>query len=86
MPSAKAEILALIAWVADEQQKTLPPLDDDLALLDTGLDSLCLAIIVAKLEDMFGFDPFESFAGTTEFPVTVGDFIRLYERRPIDQQ
>ena len=51
---------------------------DELGLLETGLDSLCFAIIVARLEDMLGVDPF-SADDEIDFPVTVGDFIRLYE-------
>jgi acyl carrier protein len=73
-----SEIAALFAEVAQEQNKTLAPLSDDLGLLDTGLDSLCFAIIVARLEDRFGLDPF-SADEEIDFPVTVGDFIRLYE-------
>jgi acyl carrier protein len=64
--------------VAREQNKTLAPLADDLGLLETGLDSLCFAIIVARLEDQLGVDPF-SAEEEIDFPVTVGDFIRLYE-------
>jgi hypothetical protein len=64
--------------VASEQGKELAPLYDDLVLLDTGLDSLCFAIIVTRLEDILGFDPF-SAEENAQLPVTVGDFIRLYE-------
>jgi acyl carrier protein len=73
-----SEIAALFAEVAQEQNKTLAPLSEDLGLLETGLDSLCFAIIVARLEDRFGLDPF-SADEEIDFPVTVGDFIRLYE-------
>jgi len=76
--SIGSDIAALVAEVAREQHKTLSPLSDDLGLLDTGLDSLCFAIIVARLEDRFGLDPF-SAEEEVDFPVTVGDFIRLYE-------
>jgi acyl carrier protein len=76
--SLRTEITALFTQVADEQGKSLAPLSNDLGLLDSGLDSLCFAIIVARLEDQFGIDPFTADEGT-EFPVTVGDFIRLYE-------
>lgn len=64
--------------VAAEQNKPLPPLSDDLPLLDSGLDSLCLAVIVARLEDSLGVDPFGT-AEEADLPVTVGDFIKLYE-------
>lgn len=72
------EIRALFAEVAREQNKVLAPLADEVGLLETGLDSLCFAIIVARLEDTFGVDPF-SGDDDIDFPVTVGDFIRLYE-------
>ncbi|HEU0218370.1 MAG TPA: phosphopantetheine-binding protein [Stellaceae bacterium] len=72
-----SQITALFAEVAQDQKKTLAPLSDELGLLETGLDSLCFAIIVARLEDMLGVDPFS--ADEIDFPVTVGDFIRLYE-------
>jgi hypothetical protein len=71
-------IVSLLTQVATEQGKTLAPLSDDLALMDTGLDSLCIAIIVARLDDLFGVDPFGE-ADDVTLPVTVGDFIRIYE-------
>ncbi len=76
--SVRALILAQFRQVAKEQKKNLEPLSDDLALLDSGLDSLCMAIIVARLEDELGFDPF-SQDEELAFPVTLGDFIRIYE-------
>jgi len=76
----RSEIISLFKEVAVEQRQTLAPLSDDLGLLETGLDSLCIAIIVARLEDRLGLDPFSLAEDDLEFPVTVGDFIRLYER------
>jgi len=75
--SVRSTVTARFAEVAREQKKTLAPLADDLVLLDSGLDSLCLAIVVARLEDKLGIDPFT--ADDAEFPVTLGDFIRVYE-------
>jgi len=81
--SVQSEIFALFEEVAAEQQRTLAPLSNQLGLLESGLDSLCFAIIVARLEDRLGFDPFN--AEDVDFPVTVGDFVRLYEiATPID--
>ena len=77
--SVRVEILALFKEVATEQSRSLAPLTDSLGLLETGLDSLCFAIIVARLEDSLGVDPFNE-TDTVEFPVTFGDFVRLYER------
>ncbi len=65
--------------VAAAQGKVLAPLADDLVLLDSGLDSLCFAIIVATLEDELGHDPFTE-AEDVCFPVTFGEFVRLYDR------
>ena len=76
--SVRSDVIAQFQQVAKQQGKTLAPLTDDLVLLDSGLDSLCLAIIVARLEDALGIDPF-SRADDAEFPVTFGDFVRLYE-------
>lgn len=70
-----------IARVGAEQGKALPPLDGSLPLLDSGLDSLCIAILVARLEDRLGFDPF-SGDGPVTFPVTIGDFVAAYEHAP----
>ncbi len=74
----RAAILEIFQTVAAEQQKELAPLSEDLPLLETGLDSLCMAIIVARLEDRVGFDPFDT-EEDVEFPVTVGDFLKFYE-------
>jgi acyl carrier protein len=76
--SIRSDIITLFEQVAKEQGKNLAPLSDDLGLLESGLDSLCFAIIVARLEDTLGIDPF-STAEDIGFPVTVGDFIKLYE-------
>ena len=74
----RATIIAQFEQVANEQARKLVPLSDDLVLLESGLDSLCFAIIVARLEDALGFDPF-SADEEVDFPVTLGDFIRFYE-------
>jgi acyl carrier protein len=76
--TVRSDITTLFEQVAKEQDKKLAPLSDDLGLLESGLDSLCLAIIVARLEDSLGIDPFSS-AEDGGFPVTVGDFIKFYE-------
>jgi hypothetical protein len=76
--SARSTILAQFVQVAEEQEKKLAPLRDDLPLLESGLDSLCFAIIVARLEDITGIDPF-AVEEDMDFPVTLGDFIRLYD-------
>jgi acyl carrier protein len=76
--SIRTEVTAQFAQVAEEQNKELATLTDDLPLLNSGLDSLCFAVIVARLEDALGVDPFSADADSP-FPVTLGDFIRSYE-------
>jgi acyl carrier protein len=77
--AARERIGSLFEQVAREQRRTLAPLTDDLKLLQSGLDSLSFAIIVVRLEEALGVDPF-SAEEAVEFPVTFGDFVRLYER------
>lgn len=76
--SLRSTIISQFEQVVKEQNKQLPPLTDDLVLLESELDSLCFAIILARLEDALGFDPF-STAEEVYFPVTLGDFIKFYE-------
>ena len=74
----RSTILAQIGRIAEQQKKTLAPLTDDLPLLQSGLDLLCFAILVASLDDSLDLDPFASEAEAS-LPVTLGDFIKLYE-------
>jgi acyl carrier protein len=76
--SVRSTVQAQFEQVAIEQERRLATLTDDVKLIDCGLDSLAFAIIVARLEDALGVDPFSS-DDTTNFPVTFGDFVRLYE-------
>ena len=76
--SIRSIIISQFEQVAKEQDKDMSALSDDLVLLESGLDSLCFAIVVARLEDALGFDPF-STADDAHFPVTIGEFIRFYE-------
>lgn len=79
--SVRLKIFSAMQQIAQEQKITLPPLQDDLSLHETGFDSLGFAILVARLEDDLGIDPF-TLAENTAFPLTVGDFVRTYENVP----
>jgi acyl carrier protein len=79
--SLRSTITAQFEQVAQEQKRKLSRLSDDLRLLDSGLDSLSFALIVARLEDALGFDPFDT-DDELKFPVTFGDFLKLYENHP----
>ena len=83
--SIRLTVTSLIEQVAEEQRIKLPPLSDNLVLLDSGLDSLCFAIIVARLEDTLGYDPFTA-SDDVYFPVTLGDFVRVYKNaaKPVE--
>jgi hypothetical protein len=70
--------MSAIEKVAKDYERVLAPLTDDLVLFDSGLDSLALAALVARLEDELMVDPFTS-SEAVDFPVTLGDFFALYE-------
>jgi acyl carrier protein len=76
--SVRSTIITNFETVGKEKELRLPPLTDDLVLLESGLDSLSFAIIVSRLEDELGIDPFGADEDL-EIPVTLGDFIRIYE-------
>src|SRR6266404_2888593 len=52
---------------------------DNAALLESGLDSLGFAILVVKLEESLGYDPFVLMTEPV-YPKTFGEFIDIYER------
>ena len=76
--SIRSTILSEIQKLAEAEQKPIPELRDDLPLLESGLDSLMLAILVARLEEALGVDPFTD-SEDVFYPVTLGDFIKAYE-------
>jgi acyl carrier protein len=78
--SVRETVALQFQQVASEQKRKLAALSDNLKLLDSGLDSLSFALIVARLEDALGFDPFDT-DDDVKFPVTFGEFVRLYEKK-----
>jgi acyl carrier protein len=80
--SVKLRIFEAMQQIAKEQNVALPPLQDDLPLHETGFDSLAFAILVARLEDDLGIDPF-TVSDAVTFPSTVGELIRAYENVPV---
>ena len=76
--SVRATVISEIQQLAEDNNKNLPPLDDELVLLDSGLDSLAIAILVVRLEETLGLDPFTESTDMA-YPVTLGDFVRFYE-------
>ncbi|RXJ84383.1 acyl carrier protein [Arcobacter cloacae] len=57
----------------------VPELKDDVILLESGLDSLGFAILVATLEEKLEFDPF-TLMGEPFYPSTFGEFVEIYEK------
>ncbi len=76
--SVRLTILEQMEQVAREHGKILAPLKEDLVLAECGLDSLGFAVLVARLEDTLGIDPFTA-AEDAYFPVTLGEFVKVYE-------
>ena len=76
--NVRDQIVAQFQQVARENEKQLAPLEDNLELLASGLDSLCFAVVVVRLEGIFGVDPFGN-SETSRFPVTFGQFVEFYE-------
>ena len=76
--TVRSEIITQFKEVAREQDKRLAPLTDDLTLLESGLDSLCFALIVVRLEGVLEVDPFSASDDAT-FPGTFGEFVSFYE-------
>jgi acyl carrier protein len=79
--SVRLKVISEMKRIAAEQQVSLPPIEDDLSLHETGFDSLGFAILVARLEDDLGIDPF-TISEEASFPLTIGDFIKAYENVP----
>jgi len=79
--SVRLKIISMMQQIAAEQRVVLPSLEDNLSLQETGFDSLAFAILVARLEDDLGIDPF-TMSADASFPLTIGDFIKAYENVP----
>ena len=77
--SIRTTIMSQFQQVAAEQRHKLSDLTDDRPLMECGLDSLAFAVLVARLEDALGCDPF-AMSASNEYPVTFGDFVRMYEK------
>jgi acyl carrier protein len=47
-------LISEIKQIADQHQRKLAPLTEESVLINTGLDSLCFAVLIARLEDRLG--------------------------------
>ena len=74
----QAMIFEQFEQVARDQDKKLAKLAPGLRLQESGLDSLCFAIIMARLEDNLGLDPFTA-SDDVLLPATLGEFVKFFE-------
>lgn len=80
MKSLREIIIAAIQETADMRDAVISKsLVDDTILLDSGLDSLGFAILVARLEEELGYDPFV-LMDEPVYPQTLGEFLAIYQR------
>lgn len=57
----------------------IEPIRDDTVLLESGLDSLGFAMLVAQLEEELGMDPFSEMQ-IAVYPRTFGEFVQIYQQ------
>jgi aryl carrier-like protein len=76
----REKIVAIIREMAAEYGwSVVSDFSDDTVLLESGLDSLGFAILVARLEEELQYDPF-SMMDEPVYPRTLGEFVAVYER------
>ncbi len=73
------EIMREIATESGAGALALAEINDDTILLDSGLDSMGFAILVARLEEELGYDPF-TMMDVPVYPRTLGEFVAIYQR------
>jgi len=62
-----------------DKEKVYTDINDEQVLLDTELDSLGFAILVALLEEELDIDPFQMMDEPV-YPTTFGEFVAIYEQ------
>jgi hypothetical protein len=72
-------ILEELLQLFDEEDMDAPEFGDDTLLLETDLDSLGFAVLVTRLDERLGYDPF-SLMDDAVYPATLKDFVEVYER------
>lgn len=60
-------------------EQSYEDISDDQILLESGLDSLGFAILVALLEEELDLDPFQEMEDAV-YPTTFGEFVAIYEK------
>ena len=62
-----------------DKELAVESLESGTVLLESGMDSLGFAILVAMLEEKLDFDPFTS-TDEVVYPRTFGEFVEFYEK------
>lgn len=63
----------------EQHNSHAPAPTDGLVLLDSGVDSMGFAILITRLEEELGYDPF-SASDQPYYPRTFGDLVAFYEK------
>ena len=73
------KILSVYKEVYSSQNKgkSAPEIKDETVLLDSGLDSLGQAILITRLEEALGYDPF-TISSEAYYPRTFGELVEFY--------
>lgn len=76
--SVRQAVIEAITTLLEEDELPVPALEDETVLLETGLDSLGFAVLVTRLEESLGYDPFTLMTEAV-YPRTLNDFVTIYE-------
>lgn len=74
----KTTVLDTLSELLYEETGERHVLDAQMVLLESGLDSLGLAVLIVRLEGLLGFDPF-TISDSPYYPKTLGELIVFYE-------
>ena len=75
----RTTIMEELASLFEEDDLPVPELNDATLLLETDLDSLGFAVLVTRLDERLGYDPF-SVMDEAVYPATLKEFVDLYQR------
>jgi acyl carrier protein len=75
----RSTVLEELVSLFEEDELDVPEFHDDTLLLETDLDSLGFAVLVTRLEERLGYDPF-SLMDEAVYPATFKEFVEVYER------
>jgi len=74
------KILEVVVEVAELSEcELVSDFNDSTILLESGLDSLGFAILVARLEEELDYDPFAEMENAV-YPTTFAEFVSIYSQ------